>query len=309
MSNLTDLILQLQQNRASNSVEPVIVNINTLIGALQDLAAQSSPPSGPAGGDLSGTYPNPAVQSVHSSGVGSVIAINPATTGSITNCGLTGDTIDNSVIGGVTPAAGTFTGLLSNSFQVKNGGTVAMFGADTGATTITDATNKITRVGTPHYLNAQAPATAFVMSTTAATNVLAIGGGTGTMNAATQITFDVAANNTTAIGTNLGSITSAGWTISPANASFTLAPTGTGTITINPATAGTINNASIGVTTAQPGRFTTVEATVSLKAPVIANGAVVTALTGVGPVGSHTTVQEWFQVLNPTGTVRYIPAF
>jgi len=47
--------------------------------------------------------------------------------------------------------------------------------------------------------------------------------------------------------------------LSPANASVTISPTGTGTVTINPVTAGTINNISIGSTTASTGRFTTLE--------------------------------------------------
>lgn len=40
-----------------------------------------------------------------------------------------------------------------------------------------------------------------------------------------------------------------------------------------------------------------------------ANGAVATALSSVGPTGSHTTVQEWFTVQDSAGTVRWIPAF
>jgi hypothetical protein len=40
-----------------------------------------------------------------------------------------------------------------------------------------------------------------------------------------------------------------------------------------------------------------------------ANGSVATALSSVGPTGSHTTVQEWFTVTNASGTIRYIPAF
>lgn len=40
-----------------------------------------------------------------------------------------------------------------------------------------------------------------------------------------------------------------------------------------------------------------------------ANGAVATALSSVGPTGSHTTVQEWLTVTNSAGTVRYIPCF
>lgn len=40
-----------------------------------------------------------------------------------------------------------------------------------------------------------------------------------------------------------------------------------------------------------------------------ANGAVATSLTGVGPTGSHTTVQTWLTILDNTGITRYIPCF
>jgi hypothetical protein len=57
--------------------------------------------------------------------------------------------------------------------------------------------------------------------------------------------------------------------INPANAAVAISPTGTGTVTIspagaltiNPTTASTINNTSIGATTASTGRFTSVTAT------------------------------------------------
>jgi hypothetical protein len=42
---------------------------------------------------------------------------------------------------------------------------------------------------------------------------------------------------------------------------------------------------------------------------IAANGSVATVLGSLGPVGSHTTVQEWLVVRNGAGTVRYIPAF
>jgi len=45
--------------------------------------------------------------------------------------------------------------------------------------------------------------------------------------------------------------------LNPANATVSLSPSGTGTVTINPATAGTINNMSIGATTRNTGAFTT----------------------------------------------------
>lgn len=40
-----------------------------------------------------------------------------------------------------------------------------------------------------------------------------------------------------------------------------------------------------------------------------ANGSVLTVLGGIGPVGSHTTVQTWFTIKDSGGAVRYIPAF
>lgn len=49
--------------------------------------------------------------------------------------------------------------------------------------------------------------------------------------------------------------------LSPANANVVLSPTGTGVVTINPATAGTLNNVAIGGSTPLAGAFTTLSAT------------------------------------------------
>lgn len=47
----------------------------------------------------------------------------------------------------------------------------------------------------------------------------------------------------------------------------------------------------------------------SLSLPVSANAAVATVLGSVGPAGSHTTVQEWIQVVGTGGAIRYVPGF
>lgn len=47
----------------------------------------------------------------------------------------------------------------------------------------------------------------------------------------------------------------------------------------------------------------------SLLHPTVANAAIATALTSVGPTGSHTTVQEWFPIKNASGVIRYVPGF
>lgn len=46
-----------------------------------------------------------------------------------------------------------------------------------------------------------------------------------------------------------------------------------------------------------------------MRGAVIANNTIATALSSVGPTGSHTTVQEWFQIAGTSGTVRYVPGF
>jgi hypothetical protein len=39
-----------------------------------------------------------------------------------------------------------------------------------------------------------------------------------------------------------------------------------------------------------------------------ANGTVATAMSSLGPVGAHTTIQEWLTVVD-NGVTRYIPCF
>lgn len=40
-----------------------------------------------------------------------------------------------------------------------------------------------------------------------------------------------------------------------------------------------------------------------------ANGSVATAMSSLGPTGSHTTIQEWLKITNASGVTRYIPCF
>ena len=71
-------------------------------------------------------------------------------------------------------------------------------------------------------------------------------------------------------------------TLNPANANISLQPTGTGTVTINPATTGTIDNMIIGGTTPAAGNFTTITTTEPLY---ISNGTFTTG--GIATMGMY----------------------
>jgi len=88
--------------------------------------------------------------------------------------------------------------------------------------------------------------------------------------------------------------------ITPANAAVTISPTGTGTLTLNPATASTINNMSIGATTALAGRFTDV--TLTTGNLIVANGQGIdfsaTPSTGTSELFNDYEEGTWTPVLS-----------
>lgn len=107
------------------------------------------------------------------------------------------------------------------------------------------------------------------LTVTAAALTLAVAlttAGSGGITLRSSATTDVTLPTTGTLATLAGAETLTNKTITtfggaltfnPANVSATLSPTGTGTVTIAPATAGTMNNMAIGGTTAAAGAFTT----------------------------------------------------
>jgi hypothetical protein len=105
--------------------------------------------------------------------------------------------------------------------------------------------------------------------------------------------------------------------MNPANATISIAPTGTGTLTINPATAGTINNMAIGGTTPRAGAFTTLTASTAIgiasggTGQTSANAAFnALAPSQTGNSGKYLTTDgtdtSWAS--NPLGTVTSVAA-
>jgi hypothetical protein len=95
------------------------------------------------------------------------------------------------------------------------------------------------------------------------------------------------------ISNNLGGALQAASTVtlSPANANVTISPSGTGSLTINPAAASTINNTSIGASSRSTGAFTTLTSngattfTVNTASTGTSSGALVVS-GGVGIAGN-----------------------
>jgi len=78
------------------------------------------------------------------------------------------------------------------------------------ATNQTDATEKYGTFGTQHYTNTEEPALGLAVQSSVTDNIILIGGALGEFNAATQVRFYTAANNTTVAGTERMRIDSSG---------------------------------------------------------------------------------------------------
>ena len=109
-------------------------------------------------------------------------------------------------------------------------------------------------------------------------------------------------------GGGSGNVTvNGGLSFTPANKSATLSPTGTGTVTINPATAGTINNLSIGATTAAAGYFTTLSFTgaLTVNSSTGTSGQVLTSAGSGTPTWTTPTAYATVTDDTTTNATRY----
>jgi len=218
------------------------------------------------------------------------ISIAPTGTGSLTLNPATAGTINNMSIGATTRNTGAFTSLTANN--------AVTFTQNTASSSTTTGTLVVTGgVGISGAVFAGSLQNTAVGSTTRNTGAFT------TLDANAQVTFNAgtaAGNGTGTVVVSGGIYTSSGLfiagsstfagftttsttTLSPSNASITISPTGTGTIIINPATTGNIDNTNIGATTAATGRFSTLTTT-STTTLSPANANVLIQPTGTGTV-------------------------
>jgi hypothetical protein len=170
----------------------------------------------------------------------------------------------------------TLTGTVTTSGNLTLGGTLDLssppaIGGTTAAAVTGTVVTASTKVVTP-YVDAVGSGGGQLRNASG-TSQLAWGAGGGS-----NLTLEVATN------------------INPANAAVSIAPTGTGTVTINPATAGTMNNMAIGGTTPAAGAFTTVTASTAIG--VASGGTGASSLTANNVLlGNGTSA---FQVVAPS---------
>ena len=104
----------------------------------------------------------------------------------------------------------TSPGTTAGGVDISSGGIGAIIGADGSASTRTNSTDKVFRIGSYHYTNSEEPVCIAFGQNLNNNNELNFGGGTAALNAATYIRFFTAANNTTTSGSEHARIDSSG---------------------------------------------------------------------------------------------------
>ena len=96
------------------------------------------------------------------------------------------------------------------SFDLDGGSITMCVGGNINSTGRTNSTDKINRITSPHYTNAEEPVALISSYNVSGNNSIAYGGGSSLTNAATVHSFYTAADTTTTTGTERLKITSAG---------------------------------------------------------------------------------------------------
>ncbi len=214
------------------------------------------------------------------------VSITPSGTGLLTISSGAVGTIDNVNIGATTRGTGAFTTLNANgdatlgdasvdtltvnststfNANVTLNANLTIGNADTDVITVSSQFAASTQLKTSKAVNETLNLAAFDVDGNSYTNLITLTAAnnplltiasvaTGTIN---NMSIGASTRSTGAF-TTLDANSTVG--LSPTNASVTISPTGSGTVTINPATTGTINNMNIGASTRGTAAFTTLDA-------------------------------------------------
>jgi len=199
------------------------------------------------------------------------VNLSPTGTGSVTINPTAAGTLDNMTIGGTTAKPGTFTQIVrSGNVSASAWGTTGV-GIRTAAGIFTDSSTSNSGTATNAHINVLSQPTIAATSTnvtvtnaatlyianapTNGTNVNAITNPYSLYVAAGAVYFAGAATANSSLTVN-GALTASG-----SNAAINMSPTGvSGTITMNPAGGGSLDNFNVGSTTRGSGAFTTLAA-------------------------------------------------
>jgi hypothetical protein len=118
-------------------------------------------------------------------------------------------------------------------------------------------------------------------------------------------TFTGTVHDTLATGVNFISIAGPTYT----NASASTIDIGATLALLGPVVAAGSQTITTPLTLWVEGGTARFDGSVDMRGAVIANNTTATVLGSVGPTGSHTTVQEWFQVAGTGGATRYVAGF
>ena len=192
------------------------------------------------------TIPTTAVFSVTSDGTNYILTNDHggpllATTATVSNTLAVTTSTTSPTVQGATTTSGTLT-IKSTSSATKAAAGILMDDGIASSSTTTGTLVVTGGVGVSGTIYGALNSANVTLSTTGTINGISVGASSASTGAFTTLS----ANSTVGL--------------SGSNAQITISPTGTGSVTVAPATAGTINNMSIGASTRGSGAFTTLDA-------------------------------------------------
>jgi hypothetical protein len=190
-------------------------------------------------------------------GANAAISLAPTGTGTITVNPTVLGSINNMSVGATTASTGRFTTLTATTSATFSPSGTVTINPTTQSTMDNVSIGSTTRAPGAFTTLASNGLTTFTdttASTSSSSGALVVTGGTG-VGGNLYVGGNINSTGTITAGSTLTA--NAAVNLNPANFNISIAPTGTGTATINPATTGTINNMSIGATTKASGAFTT----------------------------------------------------